>query len=421
MSSQHMALLFDQKRYDLAAEEARRVLASDPEDPVAHALLSLSLTNLDEFEEATWEAKAAVAAAPTLPLAHVALAAAMSERNRFSDARRAASEAIRLDPDDPDHHALLANVELMNRRWQAAYEATTRGLAIVADHAELLRARSVAAAHLGRLPEAQAASASSLRSIPDEPMALATQGYQQMHAGRFSDARATFTNTLQLDPTNQLARAGLIETIKATNPLYRVILTYFLWMSRLPRWQQFLVIFGGPAIFRSLRNAFRGNPETEWLLVPLVAVWLTIVLSTWLAGPLSNLALFLHPLGRHALGEDERFGASLIGGLVLIALLGLGAWGLGADAGLFLAVAAAATALPTAGAFQAENGWPRWTLALFAVATAVAGAAGATLAFIRPEGIADGSPAWGPFLAGIALAVISSWLAQWLTRVQPAR
>ena len=421
MSMQHVALLYDQGRFDQAAAEARRVLAEDPEDPIAHALLSLSLSRMDQLAEATDEAEVAIGTAPDLPLAHVAQAYALLGRNQFAGARRAAAEAIRLDPSDPDHYAVLAHVELGNRKWDRAYEATSRGLAIVGDHAELLRARATAAAHLGKLTEAEGAATASLRSVPDEPRALATRGYQLMHSGNFREARETFMSALRLDATNELAQAGLVETIKATNPLYRVILRYFLWMSRLPTWQQLAVIFGGPAIFRALRNTLRANPSLEWLVGPLVGVWLALVLSTWLAGPLSNLALFLHPLGRHALGEEERLEASLIGGLAGIAVIGLGLLATGTDAGLFLAIVAAATALPTAAAFRSEVGWPRWVLAALAGTVAVTGAAGATLAFIRPEGIGDGSPAWIAFGVSVGLAIVSSWLAQWLTRVQPAR
>lgn len=421
MTIQRVALLYDQQRFDLAEQEARQVLASDPEDPTAHAMLSLSLTQLEQLDEATDEAELAIAEAPDLPLAHVAHAWALLGRNRFAGARRAAGEAIRLEPSDPDHHAVLANVEIANRRWAAAYEATNRGLAIVGDHAGLLQARSVAAAHLGKLDEATETSTAALRQRPDEPSALATRGYQLMHAGRFREARAEFTAALQRDPNNRLARSGLVETIKATNPLYAIILRYFLWMSRLPTWQQLLVVFGGPAIFRSARRFFDANPSTQWLVGPIVAVWLFLVLSTWLAVPLSNLALFVHPLGRHALDEEERLEASILGGLLLVAIIGFVLFALGTDAGLFVMIASAAVAVTTSGAFRASEGWPRWVLGVIAVAVAVTGAAAAALAFIRPEGIENSSPAWVAFFVAVGLTVVSTWLAQWLMRVQPAR
>lgn len=421
MTIQRVALLYDQQRYDLAEAEARRVLAADPEDPIAHALRSLALTHLGQLEDATDEAETAIGTAPDLPLAYVAHAAALVRRNRFAAARRAATEAIRLDPSDPDNYAVLAAVETANGKWGAALEATNRGLAIVGDHADLLQARSVAAAHLGRLDEAADAATSALRQQPDEASALATRGYQLMHASRFREARAEFTAALQREPHNQLARAGLVETIKATNPLYAVILRYFLWTSRLPTWQQLLVVFGGPAIFRTLRRAFEANPGTQWLVGPVVGIWLFLILSTWLATPLSNLALFLHPLGRHALEDEERLEASIIGGLLVVAIVGVGLVVVGTDAGMFLMVAAAAVAVPTSGAFRASEGWPRWILGFIAVSAAVTGAAAVTLALIRPEGIAETSPAWTAFFVAIGLAVLSTWLAQWLTRVQPAR
>lgn len=421
MTIERVTLLYDQRRYDLAEEEARRVLASDPENPLAHALRSLALSQLDRLEDATEEAEAAIAAEPTLVLAHRAHAAALRRRNRFAVARRAAAEAVRLDPSDPDSYLSLAAVDLANGKWAAAYEATGRGLAIVGDHAGLLEARSVASAQLGKLDEATDASSAALRQHPDEASALATRGYQLMHRGRFKEARAEFTAALQRDPNQALARAGLVETIKATNPVYSVILRYFLWMSRLPTWQQLLVVFGGPAIFRSLRRTLDADPGTAWLVAPLIAVWLLLVLSTWLATPLSNLALFVHPLGRHALDDEERLEASIIGGLLVLAIAGLALFVAGIGAGVFLMVATAAVAVATAGAFRASQGWPRWVLGAIAVVVAVTGAAAATLAYIRPEGIGETSPAWPVFLVAIGLAVLSSWLAQWLMRVQPAR
>jgi hypothetical protein len=56
-----------------------------------------------------------------------------------------------------------------------------------------------------------------------------------------------------------------------------------------------------------------------------------------------------------------------------------------------------------------------------AAEVAVAGASAATLAFVRPEGISDVSPAWTPLYFAIGIAVVVTWLAQWLIRVQPRR
>lgn len=421
MTIQRAAMLYDQRRFDLAADEARRVLAANPQDATAHSLLSLALTQQEQYEEATAEAEAGIAAMPDLPLAHVAHATVLAERNRFAQARIGVTEAIRLDPGDESHYALLGNIELKNRNWKAAYEATARGLAIAADDAELLRVRSVAAAHLGQLDEAQSSSRASLSSLPDEPQALATHGYLQMHAGRFGEARQTFTNVLQLDASNALARHGLIETIRATNPLYRLILRYFLMMSRLTGRQQAFVLIGGPLVFRVLGRALNATPSTRWLVAPLIVLWFAIILSTWLAIPLSNLALMLHPLGRHALDAEERVEALIIGALLAVSLLGLAAFAAGVGAGLFLAASPAAAALPIAAAFRAEDGWPRWVLAILATSVVVTGAAAATLALIRAEGIAETSPAWIAFWTSIGIAIVSTWAAQWLMRVQPTR
>ena len=281
--------------------------------------------------------------------------------------------------------------------------------------------RSLAAAHLDRLGEAQAASLASLSLRPDEPYALAAHGFQQMHMGHFREARATFSNVLQLDPVNLLARRGLIETIKASNLFYRVILRYFLWTSRLSRGQTVVVLFGGPSLFRLFWRTLELSPATRGLALGVAVLWGVFVLSTWLAIPLSNLALLLHPLGRHALDPDERTGALLIGSLLAASLVGLAAWVAGFDAGALLALTACAAALSVSAAFKAERGWPRWALAVLASVVVGAGAAAVVLAFTHSDWTVGASPAWIACGVSVMACGFSQYAALVLTRVQPAR
>ena len=45
-------LLYEQGRYPMAAEEAGRQLALDPDDPLANCLLALCLSKMEKHEEA---------------------------------------------------------------------------------------------------------------------------------------------------------------------------------------------------------------------------------------------------------------------------------------------------------------------------------------------------------------------------------
>ena len=53
-------LLFQQSRTELAENELRQALGSDPDDSFAHALLALCLAKRKQFKEATTEAEQAV-------------------------------------------------------------------------------------------------------------------------------------------------------------------------------------------------------------------------------------------------------------------------------------------------------------------------------------------------------------------------
>jgi Tfp pilus assembly protein PilF len=67
-------LLYEQHRFRDAADRFRETLAIAPSDPMAHAMLSLCLTQLAELDDATAEARLAIEHDPQLPLAFYALA-----------------------------------------------------------------------------------------------------------------------------------------------------------------------------------------------------------------------------------------------------------------------------------------------------------------------------------------------------------
>jgi tetratricopeptide (TPR) repeat protein len=421
MTLRRAAMLYDKRRYDLAADEARRVLAADPGDAHAHVVLSLALTGQKRLMEACQEAQAAIAVAPDLSLAHSALAQAMAERSRFAQARQSAMEATRLDGRDPQNYSLLANIELGNRKWKAAYEVSGRGLAIDAHHPGLLRVRSLAAAQLGRLNEGQSSSLALLRLDPNRPNSMATQGYQLLHAGRFREARSTFAEALRLDPTNRLARHGVIETIKASNFVYRWILRYLMWASRQSGGRRFVIWWALGIVLSNLSRAAFANPEAFWWALPLVAAWLAVVASIILAPPLSNLALTLHPQARYLLEADERDAGMLVGLLLAATLVSSAAFLAGYGDGLFLAALPAMAIVPTWATFRAQPGWPRWVVGAFASVAVVIGTAAAIVALAGGAGFDVASPAWHLWVSCELVAGVGTIVGFVMVRVQPAR
>src|ERR1700730_17652268 len=120
---QRAMILHDQRRYADAERELKQVLAADPQNAHAHALLGLCLAEQRRYREAMGEAEQAVGLEAHVPYGHSVDAQVLSDRNHGKAARAAIKEALRLNSFDPDYYAMLAGIELGERQWPAALEA----------------------------------------------------------------------------------------------------------------------------------------------------------------------------------------------------------------------------------------------------------------------------------------------------------
>ena len=361
-------LLHHQGRYDLAEKEARLALADDPDDPVGHAILAQCLTGLRNYAEATDEAERAVGLGPDVPLGHFALAAARLHRNHFAEAEAAAREAVRLDPTDPDHHGMLAAVRAAREDWRGTLAAADRGLQQDAEHAWCGNLRAMALTKLGRRAEAGATMAEALARDPDDAFTHANRGWGLLHEGDPKRALEHFREALRLEPNLEFARAGMIEAIKARYWLYRQVLGYFLWMSRLSPQARWGIIVGLLVLQQVTASVARTNPELRPVLEPLLIGYVAFALTTWTAVPLSNLFLRLNRFGRYALSADQRRASHWVGAFTAAALAGVG-WGLLAHRdyawlGWPAALGFAILLVPVSGSFACQRGWPRLVMGL---------------------------------------------------------
>src|SRR5690349_21608657 len=125
---QRAIVLLQQGRYDLADRELRQELAQEPDNPLAHAFLSLCLSHRGQKDEALREADEAVRLGPDAAFCHSMRGRALLALDRVKEAEPSILEAIRLDPADADYRALLAQVEMERRRWAEALGAANTGL-----------------------------------------------------------------------------------------------------------------------------------------------------------------------------------------------------------------------------------------------------------------------------------------------------
>lgn len=406
-------LLLQQRRPDLALETFRRALAEDPQDGHAHAWLALCLAARGDLPGAEGAAREAVVLAPEEPVCHFALGRVLLDAGRPGEGEAAAREAIRLDAGHDAYRSLLAEALLRQGRWAEALAAAGEALAIDPEDETALNLRSVALRQLGRLAEAGEGLEEALARDPESASTHANLGWSRLHEGRPREAIAAFREALRLDPALEFAREGLVEALKAKNPVYRMILRYFLWMSRLSQGARWGVILGLYLLFRLLGSVARSNPAAEPYVLPLLIAYGVFVFLSWTAVPLFNLTLRLSRDGRHALSDAERRQANAVGLLLLLGIAGA-AGGALMDRGwvLWFGIAFLVSVIPFSVAFDPGRPRVRRGFLAYAVLLLLAGTLGALAKGLLPEGHPLGPAGnllvWGCLLGAAACTWVSN-------------
>lgn len=408
--------LYQISRYADAETELRRALAEQPHDPQAHALLGLCLAKQERLPEAEVEVNQAITLAPDWDHAHYCRSAVLQERRRYAEAEEAAREAVRLDPASPDNYARLAITLYCQNKWQATLDAALEGLKYNGEHADCMNLRTMALTKRGRQREAIATVDEALARDPDDSYAHANKAWALLHEGKSRPALDQFREALRLDPTNEYARHGMVEALKARNPIYRWMLAYFLWMARLDDRMRWGVILGGYFGSRILRAVSERSPELAPWILPIQILYLVFVLLTWFAMPLFNLLLRLNKFGWHALSRDQRVASNWFGGCVALSLASFIGWLIyGHEALLLGALLPMGVAMPIVTLFACDPGWPRQAMTLLAAAMCVTGAVGLYGVALEQEW---GFNALGIFLLGF---IASPWVANALASVTVRR
>lgn len=372
--SAHLAraeLLFQQSRFDLAENELRQELTTDPDQPHAHALLGLCLAHREQFAEATREAREAVHLAPDYPFAHYVLGHILHDRHLLNEAEKAAREAIRLDPDASAHRSLLAGICFDKGDWSAALAVAEEGLELDPEDVGCANLKSMALVKLGRKQEAARTLDGVLSRDPENEISHANQGWTYLEQRKPDKALEHFREALRLNPNLDWARAGMVEALKARYLVYRLLLAYFLWMAKLSGKASWAIIIGGYIGYRALRELADNHPALAPWIWPILYAYVAFVIMTWVGVPLSNLALRLNRFGRMALSRDQVIASNWIGGTLLITLILFALWIVTDDNAFGLAaLLCSPLILPISGIFGCPGGWPRVVMTLYTVVLA---------------------------------------------------
>lgn len=397
-------LLISQSRFDMAETALRAALTGDPDDYRAHALLAYCLLRLGRGKDSLAEADAAVSKEPGAPYAHYIRALTLAESGRRAEAKAAAREAIRLDPSDADYFALLGGIHLDEKSWGDALKSAESALVLDAEHVQAANVRAAALVKLGRGAEAGATLDSTLAREPESAVTHANMGWTLLERRDHKKALEHFREALRLDPNQEWAREGIVESMKARNPVYRFMLQYFFFMSKLPAKGQWAVVLVALVGTRLLRATAKAYPPFEPAAMMIGILYILFMAATWLARPLFDLVLRLDRFGRLCLSQDQIKGSNLLG-LTLLASSAflILRYATGLEALLMAAVGCLALSVPVAGIYQTANPKRRRFRAVFSIALSALGLC--ALALPDP---AYRTMAGGLFAGGI---IVYTWVA----------
>ncbi|HZI02982.1 MAG TPA: tetratricopeptide repeat protein [Archangium sp.] len=266
-----------------ALETLRRGLAQEPEDPEAHALLSLVLLSLKRPHAAEHEAGIALSLEPMLPLAHAAAASAAMARRRFQDAEQHLKNLLELEPDDTSHLRLRARFLELTGKKELKREVLERAIALDANDPDTMVMMGWDALERGDVKRAAQWAQDALTARPEFQDGLVLMGQVYLRQGRIEDAREHALWALRQDATDE-GSLRLLASIKARqSPLLGLWWRYALFMGSLGDGKSTLVLLGAFVAYRFATLAAKdlGQPNLASLIQ---LVWLGLALYTWV-GP----------------------------------------------------------------------------------------------------------------------------------------
>lgn len=316
-------VLLGQSRYAQAEHLLEAVLSQGIENTEILKMTALAKLGLHKYAEAEKICRLIIDRNPNEAFAFYLLANIRSTERQFDIAQNMIDNAIQLEPANPDFHAYKANLYQRTKDYNEALESADVALSLDAENISALNARATALVGLGRREEAYQTIDKSLAADPNNSDTHANLAWGLLHHGESATSLEHFKTALKIDPTNEYAKMGMIEALKAKFPLYRYFLVAMLWLNKLKEKNQWALIIGSYLVLRVLSYIAQTYESLTPYLAPLIVMIVVFFISTWIFSPLMNLYLLSNPFGRYTLSDEQKKSARLVGISLAISLCSL--------------------------------------------------------------------------------------------------
>ncbi len=324
---QRGSLLLNNNRPREALPFIQAAIAANPDAPHAYAELARCWNAIPaERHKSIGAIDRAIALAPNSSFYHGCKAWYLVCLMRYQGALKAARDGLALNPNCPQSLNGLANAHTKLNQWKKAEETCRRILANDPNDVPGLNLLAQALRHQGRWKETREAVAHLLAHTPNNAFGQANAGYAALAAGDHLRANDHFLASLRMDPHFDLARRGLLQSLRARIWIVRINLRLSSLVRRQPSRREGLFLVCGflgtllalagidvglNAIHSGAGTVFCGFLVTLLLVVFILAVlWIYFSIVVGIFG---NVLLLFDPLGRHALNRQEKTRAVING------------------------------------------------------------------------------------------------------------
>lgn len=367
-----VGILFQQKKYVEAERVLKDLLSEDPNNIHFLSLLAEACLQQDKYDVAKDIIVNAIGLSPDSSHLFSIKSRIAIQQNNYEEAEQNINQAIELDPYDADYFALLANIKLIRKQYKQALEWANKALEIDAENLLGLNARSSALLKLNRSEESFETIEGALREDPNSAYTHANYGWGLLEKGDHKKALEHFKESLKSDPNFEYAQSGLVEALKANNPIYKAFLKYAFWINNLTAKYQWAVIVGFYLGTRVLRAIARTNEALQPYLTPLVIALAFLAFSTWIITPISNLFLRFNTYGQFLLDKKEKMSSNFVAGSLLTFVVGILAYLILSDE-KFLTIAAFGFAMMLPFSVMFSDSKPKNALLIYSIVMAVIG------------------------------------------------
>lgn len=396
-------ILFQQQKFVEAERILKDLLAQDASNVYYLSLLAEANLQQDKYEVAEQVINNAIGLSPDSAHLFYIKARIAIQQDKLKEGEEYILQAIELDAYDADYFSLLANIKLARKQYQEALDFAENALQIDAENLLGINIRSTALLKLNKVEESFNTIEGALREDPNNAFTHANYGWGLLEKGNHKKALEHFKESLKNNPNFDYAQAGMMEALKASNPIYRMFLKYAFWMGNLTSKYQWFVIVGFYFGIRGLRAVAEANENLQPYLVPLIILLSLVAFSTWVITPISNLFLRFNKYGQLLLDKDEKMSSNFVAASFITFLLGaVGYFALSREEFLTVAVFGFTMMVPLSVVFSPTK--YKFALPGYAVLMLVVGVAAIGLAF-----------ATGEVFNGASLLYVFSFIAfQWV-------